>query len=145
MATLTAFAVLDQLSKTFHLSFISFHISNEQTYTACPFLVLGVLNSAPLLLPGRHYLNGGLLAASAGGMVLFMLDPSYTTGMACLIGVSGLSSVMVWKGWTSLKNNCIYIGGRVGLELEERTHKDRVRSMRVWNTIKQTMLGHGPC
>ncbi|KAJ6664057.1 hypothetical protein lerEdw1_008272 [Lerista edwardsae] len=54
----------------------------------------GLLDSAPLLLPGRHYLNVGLLAASAGGMVLFMLDPSYTTGMACLLGVSGLSSVM---------------------------------------------------
>ncbi|KAE8617840.1 hypothetical protein XENTR_v10009210 [Xenopus tropicalis] len=54
----------------------------------------GILNSAPLLLPGRHYLNAGLLAASVGGMVPFMLDPSYSTGMACLIGVSGLSSVM---------------------------------------------------
>ncbi|KAM4678340.1 NAD(P) transhydrogenase, mitochondrial-like [Discoglossus pictus] len=54
----------------------------------------GLLNSAPLMLPGRHYLNAGLMAASVGGMVPFMLDPSYTTGMACLIGVSGLSSVM---------------------------------------------------
>ncbi|KAM4748007.1 NAD(P) transhydrogenase, mitochondrial-like isoform 1-T2 [Rhinophrynus dorsalis] len=54
----------------------------------------GLLNSAPLLLPGRHYLNAGLMTASVGGMVPFMLDPSYTTGMACLIGVSGLSSVM---------------------------------------------------
>ncbi|XP_039628796.1 NAD(P) transhydrogenase, mitochondrial-like [Polypterus senegalus] len=54
----------------------------------------GLLNSAPLLLPGRHYLNAGLMAASVGGMIPFMLDPSYTTGMACLIGVSGLSTVM---------------------------------------------------
>ncbi|KAF7241621.1 NAD(P) transhydrogenase, mitochondrial [Varanus komodoensis] len=54
----------------------------------------GILNSAPLLLPGRHYLNAGLLAASAGGMIPFMFDPSYTTGMACLLGVSGLSSIM---------------------------------------------------
>uniref|UniRef100_H3B486 NAD(P) transhydrogenase, mitochondrial n=1 Tax=Latimeria chalumnae TaxID=7897 RepID=H3B486_LATCH len=54
----------------------------------------GLLNSAPLLLPGRHYLNAGLMAASVGGMVPFMLDPSYTTGMACLIGVSGLSTAM---------------------------------------------------
>ncbi|XP_039215167.1 NAD(P) transhydrogenase, mitochondrial-like [Crotalus tigris] len=54
----------------------------------------GLLNSAPLLLPGRHYLNAGLLAASVGGMVYFMLDSSYTGGMACLLGVSGLSSIM---------------------------------------------------
>uniref|UniRef100_W5N6D3 NAD(P) transhydrogenase, mitochondrial n=1 Tax=Lepisosteus oculatus TaxID=7918 RepID=W5N6D3_LEPOC len=54
----------------------------------------GLLNSAPLLLPGRHYLNASLLAASVGGMVPFMMDPSYTTGMGCLIGVSGLSAIM---------------------------------------------------
>ncbi|XP_015671704.1 NAD(P) transhydrogenase, mitochondrial [Protobothrops mucrosquamatus] len=54
----------------------------------------GLLNSAPLLLPGRHYLNAGLLAASVGGMIYFMLDSSYTGGMACLLGVSGLSSIM---------------------------------------------------
>ncbi|XP_008119073.1 NAD(P) transhydrogenase, mitochondrial [Anolis carolinensis] len=54
----------------------------------------GILNSAPLLLPGRHYLNAGLLTASAGGMIPFMMDASYTTGMACLLGVSGLSSIM---------------------------------------------------
>ncbi|ETE62639.1 NAD(P) transhydrogenase, mitochondrial, partial [Ophiophagus hannah] len=54
----------------------------------------GLLNSAPLLLPGRHYLNAGLMAASVGGMIYFMLDSSYTGGMACLLGVSGLSSIM---------------------------------------------------
>ncbi|XP_062328021.1 NAD(P) transhydrogenase, mitochondrial-like [Osmerus eperlanus] len=54
----------------------------------------GVLNSAPLLLPGRHMLNAGLMAASMGGMVPFMLSTSYTTGMGCLVGVSGLSTIM---------------------------------------------------
>ncbi|XP_044132151.1 NAD(P) transhydrogenase, mitochondrial [Bufo gargarizans] len=54
----------------------------------------GVLNSAPLLLPGRHALNAGLLAASVGGMIPYMLDPSYTTGMTCLGSVSALSAVM---------------------------------------------------
>uniref|UniRef100_A0A7N8WKA0 proton-translocating NAD(P)(+) transhydrogenase n=1 Tax=Mastacembelus armatus TaxID=205130 RepID=A0A7N8WKA0_9TELE len=54
----------------------------------------GVLNSAPLLLPGRHVLNAGLMAASMGGMVPFMLSSSYGTGMGCLLGVSGLSTVM---------------------------------------------------
>ncbi|XP_046897290.1 NAD(P) transhydrogenase, mitochondrial-like [Hypomesus transpacificus] len=54
----------------------------------------GVLNSAPLLLPGRHMMNAGLMAASMGGMVPFMLSTSYTTGMGCLVGVSGLSTIM---------------------------------------------------
>ncbi|KAM9409860.1 NAD(P) transhydrogenase, mitochondrial [Pholidichthys leucotaenia] len=54
----------------------------------------GILNSAPLLLPGRHMLNAGLMAASVGGMVPFMLSSSYGTGMGCLLGVSGLSTVM---------------------------------------------------
>uniref|UniRef100_A0AAQ6AAP8 NAD(P) transhydrogenase, mitochondrial n=1 Tax=Amphiprion ocellaris TaxID=80972 RepID=A0AAQ6AAP8_AMPOC len=54
----------------------------------------GILNSAPLLLPGRHMLNAGLMAASMGGMVPFMLSSSYGTGMGCLLGVSGLSTVM---------------------------------------------------
>uniref|UniRef100_A0A674NHM8 proton-translocating NAD(P)(+) transhydrogenase n=1 Tax=Takifugu rubripes TaxID=31033 RepID=A0A674NHM8_TAKRU len=54
----------------------------------------GVLNSAPLLLPGRHAMNAGLMAASMGGLVPFMLSSSYTTGMGCLVGVSGLSTVM---------------------------------------------------
>uniref|UniRef100_A0A8B9J0P3 NAD(P) transhydrogenase, mitochondrial n=1 Tax=Amazona collaria TaxID=241587 RepID=A0A8B9J0P3_9PSIT len=54
----------------------------------------GILNSAPLLLPGRHVLNAGLLAASAGGMIPYMIDPSYTTGMTCLGSVSALSAIM---------------------------------------------------
>ncbi|MEE6458172.1 hypothetical protein FKM82_000194 [Ascaphus truei] len=54
----------------------------------------GSLSSAPLLLPGRHYMNAGLLAASAGGMIPYMLDPSYLTGITCLGSVSALSAVM---------------------------------------------------
>lgn len=54
----------------------------------------GILNSAPLMLPGRHALNAGLMAASMGGMIPFMLSSSYGTGMGCLLGVSGLSTVM---------------------------------------------------
>ncbi|XP_016532816.1 NAD(P) transhydrogenase, mitochondrial-like [Poecilia formosa] len=54
----------------------------------------GLLDSAPLLLPGRHMLNASLMAASMGGMVPFMLSSSYGTGMGCLMGVSGLSAVM---------------------------------------------------
>uniref|UniRef100_A0A8C0EVP1 proton-translocating NAD(P)(+) transhydrogenase n=1 Tax=Bubo bubo TaxID=30461 RepID=A0A8C0EVP1_BUBBB len=54
----------------------------------------GILNSAPLLLPGRHALNAGLLAASIGGMIPYMIDPSYTTGITCLGSVSALSAIM---------------------------------------------------
>ncbi|KAB0398408.1 hypothetical protein E2I00_001616, partial [Balaenoptera physalus] len=54
----------------------------------------GILKSAPLLLPGRHVLNAGLLAASVGGIIPFMLDPSFTTGITCLGSVSALSAVM---------------------------------------------------
>jgi len=61
----------------------------------CVAVLLGVLSSAALLLPGRHMLNAGLMAASIGGMVPFMLSSSYGTGMGCLLGVSGLSTVMV--------------------------------------------------
>uniref|UniRef100_A0A8C8U4K6 proton-translocating NAD(P)(+) transhydrogenase n=1 Tax=Peromyscus maniculatus bairdii TaxID=230844 RepID=A0A8C8U4K6_PERMB len=54
----------------------------------------GILKSAPLLLPGRHALNAGLLAASVGGIIPFMADPSFTTGITCLGSVSALSTVM---------------------------------------------------
>ncbi|KAG7499474.1 NAD(P) transhydrogenase, mitochondrial-like [Solea senegalensis] len=54
----------------------------------------GVLNSAPLMLPGRHALNATLMAGSVGGMVPYLLDPSYTTGLTCLGSVSALSAVM---------------------------------------------------
>ncbi|NP_001295435.1 NAD(P) transhydrogenase, mitochondrial isoform 2 [Mus musculus] len=54
----------------------------------------GILKSAPLLLPGRHALNAGLLAASVGGIIPFMADPSFTTGITCLGSVSALSTLM---------------------------------------------------
>ncbi|KAK3555516.1 hypothetical protein QTP86_021296 [Hemibagrus guttatus] len=54
----------------------------------------GLLNSAPLMLPGRHALNACLMAASVGGIVPYMLDPSYTMGLTCLGSVSALSAIM---------------------------------------------------
>lgn len=68
-------------------------------------LIAGILNSAPLLLPGRHALNAGLLAASIGGMVPYMIDPSYTTGITCLGSVSALSAIMVSWVITEGKTN----------------------------------------
>uniref|UniRef100_A0A5F8GGJ9 NAD(P) transhydrogenase, mitochondrial n=1 Tax=Monodelphis domestica TaxID=13616 RepID=A0A5F8GGJ9_MONDO len=55
---------------------------------------IGILKSAPLLLPGRHLLNLGLLTASAGGLIPYLLDPSYTMGITCLGSVSALSAIM---------------------------------------------------
>lgn len=54
----------------------------------------GILNSAPLLLPGRHAINAGLLAANIGALGLFFSDPSMTSGLTALGATAGLSSAM---------------------------------------------------
>merc|ERR1719186_1057283 len=54
----------------------------------------GVLNSNPLMLPDRHALNGSLLAANAGAMGYFLMDPNLGTGMAMLGTTATLSGVM---------------------------------------------------
>merc|ERR1712112_125231 len=54
----------------------------------------GVLNSAPLMLPGRHALNSGLLAANIGAMGYFLVDPSFTVGLAMLGTTATFSGVM---------------------------------------------------
>merc|ERR1712012_801485 len=54
----------------------------------------GTLNSAPLMLPGRHALNSGLLAANVGAMGYFLMDPSFTAGISMLGTTATLSSVM---------------------------------------------------
>lgn len=43
-------------------------------------------------------LNAGLLAASLGGIIPYMLDPSFGTGILCLGSVSALSAIMVRVG-----------------------------------------------
>merc|ERR1712156_1269015 len=54
----------------------------------------GVLNSAPLMLPGRHALNGGLLAGNVGAMAYFLYDPDYNVGLSMLGATSSMSSIM---------------------------------------------------
>merc|ERR1712038_988002 len=54
----------------------------------------GNLNSAPLMLPGRHALNGGLLAANIGAMGYFLMDPSFGMGLGMLGTTATLSSIM---------------------------------------------------
>lgn len=54
----------------------------------------GVLSSAPLLLPGRHLLNAGLLAANIGAMGGFMMCDDMTTGLSLLGGTAAMSGLM---------------------------------------------------
>lgn len=54
----------------------------------------GLLNSSPLLLPGRHVLNAGLLAANAASMAYFFMDGSMAGGLAALGTATALSTTM---------------------------------------------------
>ncbi|KAG0729165.1 NAD(P) transhydrogenase, mitochondrial [Chionoecetes opilio] len=54
----------------------------------------GVLNSAPLLLPGRHAMNASLMAANIGAMGWYMMDPSLNVGLSMLGTTTTLSAVM---------------------------------------------------
>merc|ERR1719153_771945 len=54
----------------------------------------GVLNSNPLMLPGRHALNAGLMLANVGAMGYYLMDPSMTIGMGMLSTTAALSGVM---------------------------------------------------
>ena len=54
----------------------------------------GVLNSAPLMLPGRHALNASLLAANVGAMGYFLASPDYNVGLSMLGTTSSLSAIM---------------------------------------------------
>merc|ERR1719402_448275 len=54
----------------------------------------GVLDSAPLLLPGRHALNAGLLAANVGAMGYYFYDPSLNASLSMLGTTTTLSAVM---------------------------------------------------
>merc|ERR1712158_7248 len=54
----------------------------------------GNLSSNPLMLPGRHALNGGLLAANVGAMGYFLMDPSFGVGISMLGATATMSSIM---------------------------------------------------
>jgi len=54
----------------------------------------GVLNSAPLMLPGRHALNASLMAANVGAMGYFLMSPGFDAGMGMLGTTAALSGVM---------------------------------------------------
>lgn len=54
----------------------------------------GVLDSAPLLLPGRHAINLGLGAANIGTLAVYFMDPSMSVGLSMLGATAALSTVM---------------------------------------------------
>ncbi|KAK7073719.1 hypothetical protein SK128_014375 [Halocaridina rubra] len=54
----------------------------------------GLLDSAPLLLPGRHALNASLLAANVGAMAYYFIDPSMTAGLSMLGATTTMSTIM---------------------------------------------------
>jgi len=54
----------------------------------------GLLSSNPLIFPGRHALNGTLLAANVGAMGYYMTNPGFGADMSCLSSTALLSSVM---------------------------------------------------
>lgn len=54
----------------------------------------GLLNSAPLLLPGRHVLNSGLMAGNVAAMVYYLMSSSNLAGLSCLGATSALSMIM---------------------------------------------------
>merc|ERR1712004_590966 len=54
----------------------------------------GVLNSAPLMLPGRHALNAGLGLANVGAMGYFLASPDFGTGLSMLGTTTSLSAIM---------------------------------------------------
>lgn len=54
----------------------------------------GFLNSNPLILPGRHFLNSSLLAGNIGALIWYMADPSMNVGMSMLGTTATLSTIM---------------------------------------------------
>ncbi|KAI6180450.1 Alanine dehydrogenase PNT and NAD(P) transhydrogenase domain containing protein [Aphelenchoides besseyi] len=54
----------------------------------------GLLDSKPLLLPGRHFINGGLAAANIAALATFMLTADPSLGFNMLLATAVLSSSM---------------------------------------------------
>lgn len=58
------------------------------------FFLTGLLDSSPLLLPGRHVLNSSLLAGNVAAMVYYLMSSSNVAGLSCLGATSALSTIM---------------------------------------------------
>lgn len=53
-----------------------------------------MLNSSPLLLPGRHAMNSALMLGNVGAMGYYFYDPSFVAGMSMLGTTTALSTIM---------------------------------------------------
>lgn len=53
-----------------------------------------MLDSSPLLLPGRHALNSSLLAGNVAAMAYYLMSSSNVAGLSCLGATSALSTIM---------------------------------------------------
>ena len=58
------------------------------------FTTLGLLNSSPLLLPGRHALNLSMFLGSMGAMAYYLGTPSADMGLAMLGATTALSGAL---------------------------------------------------
>ena len=56
--------------------------------------ITGLLKSTPTILPGRHLMNGGMMASNIGAYSYFMMGSEYTEGMGMLGMATSLSSVL---------------------------------------------------
>ncbi|XP_050419824.1 NAD(P) transhydrogenase, mitochondrial-like [Adelges cooleyi] len=54
----------------------------------------GILNSAPLLLPGRHAINASLLAGNVASMAYFFYEPTLFAGITSLSSATALSAAL---------------------------------------------------
>merc|ERR1711892_1456160 len=70
----------------------------------------GNLSSNPLMLPGRHVLNGSLLAANIGAMGYFLADPSLGVGM----GMLGTTAALSAEGFMLNNNVMTVVGSLIG-------------------------------
>ena len=52
------------------------------------------MKSDPLLLPGRHMMNAGMMATNDGAMGYYMYSDNPSVGLACLGTTTALSSIM---------------------------------------------------
>ena len=55
---------------------------------------VGLLDSAPLLLPGRHVMNAALMLGNVGAMGAYMMSNDATLGLSMLGTTTALSSIM---------------------------------------------------
>ena len=54
----------------------------------------GLLNSNPLLLPGRHALNSALMASNVAALIWYLNSTDTTVGLSLLAATTGLSALM---------------------------------------------------